>query len=1012
MEQCFFISLALAALVLPLAGLVVAALALRRAHRLSGRIAALELDIARLRGDLAPEPEDAGSVEGEPGERRPARDEAEPTPQAPPAPPPQPPTAPPFAVDAAPEPARPPSAPDPTPRPAPPARPGRSGRPGRPGVDWERWIGLRGAAAVAGVLLALAGLYFVRYSIEAGWLAPPVRVALGLAAGVVSILASQVLRRRGYPEASNGLAGGGVVVLYAAVWAARSLYDLIPAALALLLMVLITAVCGLLAWRRGSLVVALLGLIGGFATPLLLEAEVDSPLGLFGYLLVLNAGLLLLARHRRWPILPPISLLATLFYEGLWILDRMGPADLPVALAILTLFAALFAATALRRARPGAETGPELGPELGPNGLRRGTGGAAILLPFLFALHFATRADLGEHLWPVAAMLLVLSVGAEWLGRGERFGGGLGNWLGSGAAVASLTVVAVWALDRSADRALAWETTAIAVGLALGFHLFVEIDLARVRTPSPRAIGALLSAGGLLGLLIVDGLVDRDPHPVARLTGWAVLAALLVRQTALPGVRRRQVVAAAVLGTALPLLHLRFLDHPDFPDPALFFGLVVAAAVVLQVLAGARSGRSPAWAAAALPLAALALFAGEALVWDHAAWLFLATTLALALLATLAATRLGSGPAVCLAVLLAALGHTAWSLSPDLGTRISADGRLLGLGAGAVAVLGFTAWPFLARPRLDAERWAWYGAALAGPLWFPALREHWLERFGDAAVGLLAVLLGSVALAAAFRVRTLWPEDDRRRLRGLIWFSAVALGAAALAIPLQLDREWVTVGWALEGVAALALWRRLDHPGLKLFGLALLTTAAARLVAGPAPLADATSGGVPWLAYTHLVPAAALVGGALLLAPVEVDRVGARVGWERRLYPVARPLGSMLAGVAAILVVFVWINRTVFAVFGDMAEDLTLSLAWAAYALILAGLGFVRASRGLRGIGLGLLAVTVFKVFLYDLSGLEDLYRVASLVGLALSLMLVSLAYQRFVFRSSGEDEADPEDPS
>ena len=43
--------------------------------------------------------------------------------------------------------------------------------------------------------------------------------------------------------------------------------------------------------------------------------------------------------------------------------------------------------------------------------------------------------------------------------------------------------------------------------------------------------------------------------------------------------------------------------------------------------------------------------------------------------------------------------------------------------------------------------------------------------------------------------------------------------------------------------------------------------------------------------------------------------------------------------------------------------------------------------------------LTIGKVFLYDLGELKDLYRVASLVGLAFSLILVSLAYQRFVFR-------------
>jgi uncharacterized membrane protein len=58
-----------------------------------------------------------------------------------------------------------------------------------------------------------------------------------------------------------------------------------------------------------------------------------------------------------------------------------------------------------------------------------------------------------------------------------------------------------------------------------------------------------------------------------------------------------------------------------------------------------------------------------------------------------------------------------------------------------------------------------------------------------------------------------------------------------------------------------------------------------------------------------------------------------------------------------------------------------------------------RAATGLRWLSLAFLLVTIGKVFLYDLGALRDLYRVASLVGLAVSLILVSLLYQRFVFR-------------
>jgi uncharacterized membrane protein len=54
-----------------------------------------------------------------------------------------------------------------------------------------------------------------------------------------------------------------------------------------------------------------------------------------------------------------------------------------------------------------------------------------------------------------------------------------------------------------------------------------------------------------------------------------------------------------------------------------------------------------------------------------------------------------------------------------------------------------------------------------------------------------------------------------------------------------------------------------------------------------------------------------------------------------------------------------------------------------------------------RWLSLSFLVLTIGKVFLYDLGQLQDLYRVASLVGLALSLLLVSLLYQKFVFRKT-----------
>jgi uncharacterized membrane protein len=167
-----------------------------------------------------------------------------------------------------------------------------------------------------------------------------------------------------------------------------------------------------------------------------------------------------------------------------------------------------------------------------------------------------------------------------------------------------------------------------------------------------------------------------------------------------------------------------------------------------------------------------------------------------------------------------------------------------------------------------------------------------------------------------------------------------------------------------------------------------------------------------WLMYTYLVPAATLVGGAAILRPLERSRLRPR---ERAFYPGDWPIGAIAAAVGAVLVVFVWINLAIADWFstGEMltlsfgataAQRLTVSIAWALYGLVLLGLGMARDVQGLRWLSLAFLLGTIAKVFLYDLGNLRDLYRVFSLVGLAVSLLLVSFLYQRFVFRKGASE--------
>src|SRR5204863_8295429 len=115
-----------------------------------------------------------------------------------------------------------------------------------------------------------------------------------------------------------------------------------------LMMVLITATAFLIAVRLNALVVALLGMVGGFLTPILLSTGVDNPLGLFGYIAILDAGLLLVALNRRWFFLTTLGALGTAGMQIGWA-DKFFEAEkyiegdkILIALAVLLGFNALY----------------------------------------------------------------------------------------------------------------------------------------------------------------------------------------------------------------------------------------------------------------------------------------------------------------------------------------------------------------------------------------------------------------------------------------------------------------------------------------------------------------------------------------------------------------------------------------------------------------------------------------------------------------------------------------------
>ncbi|HLQ45363.1 MAG TPA: DUF2339 domain-containing protein, partial [Planctomycetaceae bacterium] len=159
-----------------------------------------------------------------------------------------------------------------------------------------------------GIVLVVVGIgFFLKYSIEHGYLLPEARVAMSVIAGLGMLIGGTRILGGNYRVMGQGLLGGGIATLYFSAYAAANFYHLIEITVAFGLMVLITALAGWIAVRFHSVLTAVLGVIGGYGTPIMLSTGEVNFLGLYGYMLVLGLGVLGICARKHWPLLNYLS---------------------------------------------------------------------------------------------------------------------------------------------------------------------------------------------------------------------------------------------------------------------------------------------------------------------------------------------------------------------------------------------------------------------------------------------------------------------------------------------------------------------------------------------------------------------------------------------------------------------------------------------------------------------------------------------------------------------------------
>lgn len=162
-----------------------------------------------------------------------------------------------------------------------------------------------------GVVLVVVGMaFFLRYTVQQGWIPPQTRVAIAACVGLALLIAGTWMLSGRFSTLGAGFQGIGLSTLYFSVYAAQHWYQLVTQPVGFSLMCIITLATAGIAVGCNSLYVAFLALLGGYATPFLLPAGTPNLPALYSYLLILGVGLLGMSQWKNWPVVNLASFIA------------------------------------------------------------------------------------------------------------------------------------------------------------------------------------------------------------------------------------------------------------------------------------------------------------------------------------------------------------------------------------------------------------------------------------------------------------------------------------------------------------------------------------------------------------------------------------------------------------------------------------------------------------------------------------------------------------------------------
>jgi uncharacterized membrane protein len=239
---------------------------------------------------------------------------------------------------------------------------------------------------------------------------------------------------------------------------------------------------------------------------------------------------------------------------------------------------------------------------------------------------------------------------------------------------------------------------------------------------------------------------------------------------------------------------------------------------------------------------------------------------------------------------------------------------------------------------------------------------------------------------------------------------ALAIGFITVAIPIRLDAHWITIGWFIEAGVLLWIASRIHSDFLNASALGALVLGVTRLLSidnfhttqvifnlrmATFAVAVAVLGAVAWFGAKREDETAQTISAIAVVAL----NVLALIALSREVsdYYLRQMAGFRSTG-------YQWRGAYLDYHNLEIARDFSYSALWMAYGAMLMIIGFLRRSAFVRWQALILIAVTIVKVFVYDVSQLDRAYRIVSFIVLGALLLAISFVYQRDWLKLSSRD--------